>query len=203
MFKRISGWTSFLIILFIGALFATWGPPEQSLGSSVRSVYLHGAWVWTALIEYAAAACVGLAALFLRRKLLHRWSIALGRTATFFWITYLPLSLMTMQMNWNGIYLDEPRWRLGVNFAIVGILLQAAIWVIRRPAVGSAINVLFAALLGWSLLHTQQIMHPSSPIMTSDSVRIRSFFIVLLILFLHSGWFFTQGVRQMMDESNE
>ena len=108
-----------------------------------------------------------------------------------------------MQMNWNGLYLDEPRWKVGLNFAIVGLLLQLAIWVIQRPAVGSALNGLFFLSLGWTLTQTQQILHPPSPIMESDSLNIRIFFIVLLVLVLHSGWFFTMGIRQTMDPSAE
>ena len=47
------------------------GPAEKSLGTNVRVVYLHGAWVWAALICIMAAALVGLVALITRRREIH------------------------------------------------------------------------------------------------------------------------------------
>ncbi|MGB5843852.1 MAG: hypothetical protein WBG94_05370, partial [Anaerolineales bacterium] len=103
-----------LAIIVVTAL----GPAEKSLGTNVRVVYLHGAWVWAALICIFAAAAVGLVGLITRRNAAHYWSLALGRTGLVFWITYLPLSLWAMQTNWNGLFLSEPRWRVAMIFAI-------------------------------------------------------------------------------------
>jgi hypothetical protein len=105
----------------------TLGPAEKSLGTNVRVVYLHGAWVWAALICIFAAAAVGLVGLITRRKAAHYWSLAIGRTGLVFWITYMPLSLWAMQTNWNGLFLSEPRWRVAMIFAIGGLILQIGI----------------------------------------------------------------------------
>jgi hypothetical protein len=107
----------FVLLLFVVALFTVLGPAEKTLGSNVRVVYLHGAWVWAALAAFLAAGLVGLVGLLTRRVSLHYWSRALGRTGLFFWITYLPLSMWAMQSNWNGLFLAEPRWRLAIIFA--------------------------------------------------------------------------------------
>ena len=116
--------TYFFITLGFIALLAFFGPEEKSLGSNVRLVYIHGAWVLTAEIAFIAAALAGLFGLILRRDLFHAWSAALGRTGIIFWVTYLPLSLLAMQTNWNGLFLAEPRFRLAMIFAVTGILLQ-------------------------------------------------------------------------------
>jgi hypothetical protein len=85
---------TWLLVLFtVIALLAAGGPPEKSLGSSVRVVYLHGAWVWTALAGFFAAGLAGLAALLTSQKVLHNWSRALGRTGLVFWISYLSISV--------------------------------------------------------------------------------------------------------------
>ena len=160
------------------------GPAEKSLGANVRVVYLHGAWVWTALVVFVAAALAGLAGLALHRERLHRWSRALGRTGLLFWITYLPLSIWAMQATWNGLFLIEPRWRLGVVFAIGGLVLQIGLALVEDPAWASAGNLLFAAALGFALLNARQIMHPASPIMQSGSWRIELFFFSLVALCL-------------------
>jgi hypothetical protein len=133
----------FLALLAATILLASIGPLEQVLGDTARVVYLHGAWVWSALIALLAAAGFGLGGLLLRDANLQRWSTGWGRSGTAFWLTSLLLSLWAMQTSWNGLYLAEPRWRLGVRFAVVAILLKAAITVIRRPPVAAALNGAF------------------------------------------------------------
>jgi hypothetical protein len=171
-----------LVVILVLALL---GPAEKALGSNVRVIYLHGAWVWTALTAYLAAGIVGVVALIWRKKPnLHCWSLALGRTGLLFWLTYLPLSLLAMQTNWNGLFLAEPRWRLALTFAIVSLLLQIGLAVIGKPAWASAGNAIFAAVLVIALQNTSSVMHPDSPIFGSDAVRIQFFFLLLLVMVL-------------------
>lgn len=178
----------FVLLLLVVALFTTLGPAEKSLGTNVRVVYLHGAWVWVALLSFYAAALVGLIGWITRRERLHYWSRALGRTGLFFWITYLPLSMWAMQTNWNGLFLAEPRWRLAVVFAIGGLLLQVGLSLLENPAWASAANLLYAVLLWLALQSTEQVMHPSSPVLSSGAWRIQLFFGGLVLLTLLVAW---------------
>ena len=152
------------------------GPVEKTLGTNVRVVYLHGAWVWTAMICFLAAAGVGLLGLLINRQSLHYWSRALGRTGLIFWITYLPLSLWAMQTNWNGLFLSEPRWRVAIIFAIGGLAIQIGITLLENPAWASGLNLVFAGILIYVLQTTDQVMHPGSPIFSSGSGRIQIYF---------------------------
>jgi hypothetical protein len=178
----------FVLLLLVVALFTALGPAEKSLGTNVRVVYLHGAWVWAALVAFYAAAVVGVIGLIMRRDKLHYWSRALGRTGLFFWITYLPLSMWAMRTNWNGLFLAEPRWRLAVVFAIGGLLLQVGLSLLENPAWASALNILYALLLWLALRSTEQVMHPSSPVLSSDAWRIQIFFGGLVVLTLLVAW---------------
>jgi hypothetical protein len=178
----------FAVLVFVIGLVASLGPIEQSLGVNIRVVYLHVAWVWAALTAYLAAAAVGVVGLVSRREALHRWSRALGRTGLFFWITYLPLSLWAMQANWNGLFLAEPRWRLGVIFAIGGLILQVGLTLLENPFWASLGNTLYFLLLLLALRTTQQIMHPPSPILSSESGRIQLFFALLFVLTVLAAW---------------
>ncbi len=188
MRTRLSPPIYFLLSLMFMLALAALGPAERSLGTDVRLVYLHGAWVWSALISFAAAAVLGIIGLAGRRVAIQRWSLSLGRVATLLWLAYLPLSLWTMQVNWNGLFLQEPRLRLAIDFALIALLLQSAILVLKRPAEGSLLNVAFAGALAWSLTRTEQIMHPPSPIFSSDSLAIKIYFIILLVACLLAVW---------------
>lgn len=170
------------------------GPVEKTLGANVRVVYLHGAWVWASLALFIAAGLTGLAALLARSDrrpgaaALHAWSRALGRSGLLFWISYLPISIWAMQTNWNGLYLAEPRWRLALIFAVSGLLLQAGLALIGNPAWTSFANLMFAAILLLALTVTQEVMHPRSPILTSDSRLIQVYFFLLVGVTLLAAW---------------
>ena len=185
--------TFFLIVLILIGILAFFGPEEQSLGSNVRLVYLHGAWVLTAELAFLAAALSGLLGLVLRRDLFKAWSAALGRTGIVFWVTYLPLSLLAMQANWNGLFLAEPRFRLAMIFAVTGILLQVGLWLFNIPWLTSLANIAYIVALRIIFATAQNIMHPPpSPIFNSGNYVIIGFFIALNFLTLLAAYFLTR-----------
>lgn len=183
----------FLCALFAALGLAAIGPQEKTLGQHVRLVYLHGAWVLTAELYLGLAALCGLVALLSRRGFFHNWSRAFGYTGLIFWVTYLPLSLLAMQANWNGLFLDEPRFRLGLTFAIFGILLQLGVTFLERPAATSLANVLFFLALWIAQRRTAYVLHPPpSPIFSSESLLLRVYFIILVLLTALAAWFLTR-----------
>ena len=172
------------------AILALFGPEDRSLGANVRIVYLHGAWVLTAEIVFLLAGLTGLVGLFGRLASFHRWSAALGRTGIFFWVTYLPLSLWAMQTNWNGLFLAEPRFRLALTFAVVGLLVQLGVWIINVPWQTSLANVAYILALRLIFMTTANIMHPPpSPIFNSGNYSIIGFFVALTLLSWTAAYF--------------
>jgi hypothetical protein len=101
-----------------------------------------------------------------------------------------------MQANWNGLYLTEPRFRFAIDFAVIGILLQLAILVLRKPRYASLINMGYFAALWFSLTRTEQVMHPPSPILTSNSIEIQLFFFTLLGLCVFALWWLSLWLHQ-------
>ncbi len=187
----------FILLVILIAILTFFGPEEQSLGANVRIVYLHGAWVLTALAALAAAGVAGLTGLLTRRAAFHRWSQSLGWSGMVFWITYLPLSRWAMQANWNGLFLAEPRMRLAFIFAIVGVLLQIGLLLVSRPWLTSAANVIFIAVLQLSFARVSYVMHPPpSPIFNSGIWRVEAFFIGLNLLTLLAAYFLTRTIQR-------
>lgn len=204
------------LIFFFGlvaiiAIIALLGPEESALGANVRIVYLHGAWVLTAEVAFFAAAIAGLigllahflASLKPRENGLHRWSAALGRTGIVFWVTYLPLSLWAMEANWNGLFLAEPRFRLALTFAVVGLLLQIGLWVINLPWLTSLANIFYIVVLRVVFSTASNIMHPPpSPIFNSGNWMIIGFFIVLNLLTWLAAYFLTRWFLTLDKQSH-
>ena len=73
MAKTKSPLLYFSITIIVIALLTLFGPQEKSLGSNVRIVYLHGAWVLAAETAFIAAALAGLLGLLLRKEIFHAW----------------------------------------------------------------------------------------------------------------------------------
>lgn len=180
-------WIALLVNLVLIGLVTAVSPIERTLGGNARLVYFHGAWVWAGKIAFGAAALAGLAGLVWRRQAWQRYGLALGRAGLVFWLTYLPLSLYVQQVNWGGIFWDEPRWRIPLMFGIVGVLLQAGLWLISDLRLASAANLVFGVALWWSLGSIQNVLHPDSPIAQSHALDIQIFFAVILLLSLAFG----------------
>jgi hypothetical protein len=182
--KSKLAWAWFTITLLAIGIFTLLGPAENSLGMHIRIVYLHGAWVWAALAAFLASGICGGVGLLTHRHSWHSWSESFGRTGLIFWITYLPLSLLAMQSNWNGLFLAEPRWRLALVFSVAGILLQAGLALADKPALTSGFNLGYLVALLIALVQTPNVMHPASPILTTNAWRIQSYFFGLVLLVL-------------------
>ncbi len=169
------------------ALVAGLAPLENTLGASIRLVYLHGAWVEVGKAAFGLAALAGLGGLLpFRGAALQRrgqsLSLALGRSGLFFWLTYLPMSLLVMQATWGGFFFDEPRWRVPLMFGVVGALLQGGLYLINAPRLACLANMIYGAALWLVLGSLTNVLHPDSPIFTSGSLRIELFFVALLAL---------------------
>lgn len=189
----------FVAALLAVALLTTVGPAEKTLGTNVRVVYLHGVWVWTALLAFLAAALSGLIGLLTGRIPVQRVSLALGRTGLLFWITYLPISMWAMQTNWNGLFLAEPRWRLAAVFAVGGLVLQIGITLVDKLTWTSAANIAYFIALTFTLVSAESVMHPSSPIFGSGILIIQIYFLALLSLLLVAAWQLTRWLYRLTD----
>ncbi len=184
----------FALNIVLLALVTALAPLEKTLGANVRLVYFHGAWVWAGKVAFGAAALAGLGGLVLRRWGRPAWaqrlpaaSLALGRTGLFFWATYLPMSLVVMQITWGGFFFDEPRFRVPLTFGIVALLLQTGLFLINHPDLVCLGNLAFGITLWVALGEVANVLHPDSPVMTSESLRIQAFFAALLILSIAFG----------------
>ena len=190
--RRENNWLrSPLTILFLTlvliVILVLLGPEEKTLGNGVKLVYLHGAWVWASLGMLFAGGVCGLVGLTTHRSGLQLWSRTIGHTGLIFWIGYLPISLFATQVNWNGLFLEEPRWRLALVFAVGGVLLQVGLWLVGSLALTAAANVGYVTLLILSLHSVQNVMHPNSPIFSSVT-PIQVYFAVLFLMLLLAVW---------------
>jgi len=188
-----------LIAIFISIL----APPERTLGSQARLIYFHGGWVWAALISFGLSGTLGLFGFLSRKMPLLAWSIALQRSALTFWLLFLPMSLWVMQVSWNGLFLAEPRFRIPVNFALIGFIFQIATTLIANPRLSGLVNILFAGGLFWALGGAEYILHPQMPMLNTQAGVLRYIFFALVILLSGASWSLADWFYHFMPLSSE
>jgi hypothetical protein len=170
-------------------------PAEQTLGKGIRLIYFHGVWVWTGIILYCLAGVFGLFAVAFRRGNLHDLSRSISRTALFYWLTYLPMAMLVMKLNWNGFYFMEPRWAIPFSLTLTSLLVQIGTMLINQPVVTSLSNLGFTVILIYNLRRLQSVLHPESPVQQSGSASIQiSFYVLLFFTFLFGLWL-TWGIQ--------
>lgn len=195
-----------LILLILTGIFTLFSPLERTLGTKARLVYFHGAWVWAGMLGFIIAGGTGLIGVITQNNRFHTLSRSWGRTALLFWLIFLPMSLLVMQANWNGLFLDEPRFRLPLNLAIVGVILQTGLSLLplQYTSIG---NLLYALVFFWVMGDINAVLHPESPVFQSGSITIKIFFGILVILLLLLAWqvsIFFRGTGQKLktEDSN-
>ena len=174
------------LALIIGAAYLA--PIEKTIGSNIRLIYIHAAWVWTGKVAFGVSALFGLLGLiFFRQEKLVDLSRSVAFSALFFWLTYLPMSLIVMQVNWGGFFFDEPRWRVPFLLGIIAVLLQGGLWAFSNKTLTAIGNLIFGVALWWQLGGVENILHPDNPIGTSNSTAIMGSYTLILILTLIFG----------------
>jgi hypothetical protein len=173
------GLTLISLAVIVVAL-ALLSPRDATLGDTSPVVYLHGALVWTAILAFSAAGVLGLAGLMWQRETLHAWSGALARTGLLFWALYLPVSMWASKLTWNGIPLDDPRFRTAFQVLVLaaGFQLAAALWG-SKNRLSSGLNAVMAVVLWVLISTTQDVMHPQNP-MRASALAIQFFFALLV-----------------------
>jgi hypothetical protein len=101
--------------------------------------------------------------------------------------------LWAMQTNWNGLFLAEPRFRLAVTFAVVGVLVQIGLSIINQAQIISLANIAYIVVLRVIFATASNIMHPPpSPIFNSGNWAIIGFFVALNLFTWLAAYFLTR-----------
>ncbi len=173
-------WLFAAAFLVAGVLLGLQAPQERTLGAGIRAVYLHGAWVWAGLFGFLVAGVLGVVGLWKREPARLYASRLWAWVGLAFWLTALPLSLWAMQVNWNGLFLMEPRWRMAWTFGVAGLLLQVGLLFLPLPWSG-AVNALFAAALAVALVRTPLVLHPPMPVFRATSWQFPLHFLLTFL----------------------
>jgi hypothetical protein len=163
-------------------------PAEQTLGQTVKLVYLHGALVRAALVLFAVSLPVNLGALILVRGGWVAWGKALIWCAVAIWLVHTLFSMVTTYVAW-GVFIAwfEPRTRFTFALAVVGTLVVAISYMVGDARFSGLAYLLLAGLALGLAPRLGAIHHPLDPIGSSSSDAIRVFYAAIQAVTLAMG----------------
>lgn len=165
------------------ALLLWLAPAEKTLGTGMRSVYLHVGLIWTGIAGFTVAGLLGLLVAARNDSRLESWAQTVGWVACGFFAAGFLSSMLASSINWGGIFLAEPRNRSALMVLSVALIVQIwGSWPVWTRLKGAA-RVVLVAIFVWSDLTTPLVLHPQDPIRTSTSQAIQYAFLGIFVLF--------------------
>ncbi len=183
--KSIHRWTwpLFAGLLLLLAVLLWLSPAEQTLGQTVKLVYLHGALVRTAMLIFAISLPVNLWALLRRQENWAAWGKAFIWGAVTVWLVHTLFSMVTTYLTWGiAIAWFEPRTRFTFAVAGASLVFIVAAHLVNDTRFSSLVFVLLSGLVLSQLPRLGIIQHPLDPIGTSQSNAIRAFYAAILTI---------------------
>ena len=179
------------------ALLLWFSPAEQTLGETVKLVYLHGALVQTALLLFAVSLPVNLLGFLTARDDWLAWGKALTWSAVTIWLVHTGVSMVTTYAAW-GLFIAwyEPRTRFTFILAGVSILVIAVAYLVADDRFSALAFTVLAGLTLVLLPRLGFVQHPLDPIGSSPSLTIRTFYGAILVVTALMGGVLTMWWRQ-------
>jgi heme exporter protein C len=176
-----------LALVLLAAVVVSAAPAEQTLGDSIRIVYVHVALTWAGLLGFVAAAGAGLGVLVTGRPTWVAWTQALGIVALVLFALGAGTSAIAAQFTWGGGFFAEPRSQVVLRILAVGVLVVIGGAWLPWPRVRAALVLGLVAYVAYALEVTPLTLHPRSPIASSSSAGIRAAFASLFVIFTLLG----------------
>lgn len=177
-------WGIPLVLLLSVALTIIFAPEERTLGSGIRSVYLHVGLIWAGLAGFGGTAILGVGVLLTEKPLWQRWLSPVSWVSLGFYAAGVFMSMVASADNWGSVFLQEPRMAASLNgLAVATILLVLGSWQPWARLRGAlAASIIFVLL--WLNLRAELVLHPPNPIANSNATPIQLTFLLVTILFI-------------------
>ena len=142
-------------------------PPERTLGTVIRWVFVHASLTQAAVYLFVLAAVLAVAYL-LGREAAGPWMKPIAGAALAWWLLGFVISIIPARMAW-GVWVDfhEPRTQMTLRVIATALIFLVLIWWIAHPRFTAMALIIFAILLLFLVRSTSLIRHPANPIGSS------------------------------------
>jgi len=169
-------------------------PAVEGLGTKVRLPVFHGALTWVNLAAFTLMGVVAIVSLATRRESVYRWEEALRWIAVPMWLLGSGLGLLAALNTWDftgskaspiSVVTADPRLMAQFWIMLGGLLLVALEFVLQDRHWQSGLDIAFVGLM-WvvlmqAILGPGRALHPDSPVLNSDELKIKLLFFGIVI----------------------
>lgn len=187
----------FLLVLIAIVLWIS--PEERTLGTRIKIVYIHVAFVWTGLLGILLTGALSSGAFWQpTAKRLEKILPILNLTAVLCFGIGFILSLGAAQLNWGGIAWTEPRMVGAMRILSMAVIVLVLTYWLTDIRVRGLLYIGLLIFTVWTQGTMRDAIHPTNPIFTSES---NSFAIAVLslvaLVILLAVWFMMNAYRQV------
>lgn len=181
--------TAVLFLLYLA-------PAEATLGTGIRTVYIHVALTWTGMAGFVLAGLLGLAVLVTGNEKLARWMQTLGWVAFGFYVAGVVVSAIASRINWGGIFWQEPRMAAAFkSLSVATIIMVLNMW-LPQVRVRGLLQAVIPVAIAWITYTAPLVLHPRNPIFSSEATGIQVAFIGMFLLFVAiAAWIVSRLVK--------
>ena len=180
--KDLKGITVFLFILILLIILS---PNENTLGSTIKYVYLHVSLIWCVGLGLILVALLLLARPVMKNKIYSFQDLEL--LSIFSISAYsvgILLSLISARIAWGSIYWQEPYMDMSIKLIVISILSLVTINLFPKMKFIYYLLCVPGIYYIFAIINIQGILHPDNPIGSSPSPSIKLSFALFFILFL-------------------
>ena len=185
------------LVVLVAAVLVAIAPDEKTLGDGIKVVYVHVALTWTGMTGIVILSLLGLGVLLTGRPSLQDWAQKVGWVALVMFACGFLMSMLAAHIDWGAVFWTEPRLKFGANVIALTLIVQILGGWLTSIRLRGLLAIVPAVFMTYSVLTTQLVLHPQSPILTSDSRAIQFTFFGLFALFffgaLWSVWQWRRG----------
>jgi hypothetical protein len=195
--KSKQSWLFPAALLLLMALLVWRAPVEQSLGQGIKIVYVHVGLIWAGMLGFALNGLLGLVTAVTGSKKLADWLHIIGLVSLSVFVVSVIVSLVAEQVNWGGIFWQEPR-----NTAVFSVTAVAIIVFVLNSWLPwwRVQGLLAAGLSAFAILtlpSAPMVMHPENPARTSSSMGIQygfyGVFVLAVLMGVWAVWYWRPG----------
>jgi len=182
----------YIPILVAGAVLFTillaWlAPSEATLGDAVKLIYVHAALMWVGFALLTIGGIAGAAYLFWRRDAFIGWSYGCSVVGVALLFGTGILGSISAKITWGAIFWAEPRMAMLGQILFSAIIVAAAVRISGSKVLGGS-ACFGLAVIAWVLvIRTERVIHPVSPIFSSESTAIKVFPLLITVMIAFAG----------------
>ena len=171
----------------LAVVLAYMAPAEATLGEAVKLVYVHAALMWVGFGMLTLGGLAGLLSWFWRRGSALDWSYGFLYVGLGLLLATGVLGTVTAKITWGAVFWGEPRLAMLGEILAAGAVTVAAGKLSNSEILAAGGNLAFAAVAWVLVLRTELVIHPASPIFSSESAAIRVFPLLITVVLAAAG----------------